>query len=419
MANDNKNILVYANWQELAGAVLIGTLNVSRLRGKEIFAFEYNEEWLNRQGVQNLDPDLQLFAGKQYLNNDKTNFGLFMDSAPDRWGRVLMKRREAILARREERKPEMLMESDFLLGVYDQNRMGALRFKLVEDDQYLGHEKELAAPPWTLLRDLEYASLQLEDDSLANNDEELKWLNMLMAPGSSLGGARPKASVTDPDGNLWIAKFPSVNDEIDMGGWEMVVHELARMSGVNVPQAMVKKFAGKHHTFLTKRFDRVNQTDRIHFASAMTLLGAVDGVDFQSGASYLDLVGLIQKKSSRVNENLKELWTRIAFNVLVKNTDDHLRNHGFLLSSDGWDLSPAYDMNAVSTGTGLTLNISEDDNSLDVNLVLEVSAFFRIKLSEAKDIIADIRKSVSFWKQIASKYKLSSREQEIMARAFN
>lgn len=418
MANSNKDIFVYADWKGLTEAVLVGILNVSQLRGKEIFSFEYSSDGLNLPGIQSIDPDLQLFAGQQYLSDNKTNFGIFMDSSPDRWGRVLMKRREAILARKNNRKAVALMESDFLLAVYDQNRMGALRFKLNRDGEFLSHGQELAAPPWTLLRDLEYASLQLEDDHITDDNEELKWLNVLMAPGSSLGGARPKASVTDPNGNLWIAKFPSINDDIDVGAWEMVVHELANKSGINVAPAMVGRFSGKHHTFLTSRFDRTNQTERIHFASAMTLLGFTDGADYQSGASYLDLAGLIQRKSGGANESLKELWKRVLFNVMVKNTDDHLRNHGFLLSPTGWDLSPAYDMNAVATGTGLTLNISEDDNSLDIDLVLEVSTYFRVKLSEAKELIAEIGKCISRWRSVAAKYKLTSREQDIMAAAF-
>lgn len=418
MANSGKNILVYADWHGLTGPTLVGVLAVSQLRGKEVFSFEYTAEGLKLPGIQNLDPDLQLFAGRQYLSDLKINFGIFMDSSPDRWGRLLMKRREAILARKNDRKPATLMESDFLLGVYDQNRMGALRFKLNSGGEFLSHEQELAAPPWTLLRDLEYASLQLEDDHIANEDQELKWLNMLMAPGSSLGGARPKASVTGPNGDLWIAKFPSINDDIDMGAWEMVVHELANKSGINVAPAMVRKFSGKYHTFLTSRFDRINQTQRIHFASAMTLLGVIDGTDYQSGASYLDLAGLIQRKSNGTTENLKELWKRIVFNILVKNTDDHLRNHGFLLSSNGWDLSPAYDMNAVPAGTGLTLNISENDNSLNLDLALEVSPYFRIKQSDARELITEMSKHVTQWRSTAVKYKLASREQDAMAAAF-
>jgi serine/threonine-protein kinase HipA len=411
-------ILVYADWTGLPQTIQIGTLSAEVVRGKEIFSFEYSQQWLQLPQAQMLDPDLQLYAGPQYLGDEKPNFGMFLDSSPDRWGRVLMKRREAIISRQEERKPRLLNESDFLLGVFDGTRMGGLRFKESEDGEYLSHASELAAPPWVTLRDLEYASLRLENENMTAT-EELRWLNMLMAPGSSLGGARPKASVSDPEGNLWIAKFPSVNDEYNIGAWEMVVYELAVNSGITVTPAQLQQFSGRHHTFLTRRFDRVHQTDRIHFASAMTLLGQQDGADFHNGASYLDIVGFIIQNGRQVNENLKELWTRIIFNILVKNTDDHLRNHGFLLREDGWELSPAYDMNANPQGNGLTLNISENDNSLDPELALSVAKHFRLKPAEANAIFDRVKGAVSKWSEVAAKYKLSRREQENMSAAFS
>ena len=413
-----RRILVYADWEGLPEITQVGMLTAEIIRGKEIFSFEYTPSWLQSPQAQLLDPDLQLYAGPQYLNDDKPNFGMFLDSSPDRWGRMLMKRREAITARQEERKPVVLNESDFLLGVFDGTRMGGLRFKTVADGEFLSHVTELAAPPWVLLRDLEYASLRLETEDMTAT-EELRWLNMLIAPGSSLGGARPKASVTDPEGNLWIAKFPSANDEYDMAAWEMVVIELALIAGINVSPAQLQQLSGRHHTFMTSRFDRVQQSRRIHFASAMTLLGQQDGADFHSGASYLDMVAFIIQNGSNVNENLKELWTRIVFNILVKNTDDHLRNHGFLLRENGWELSPAYDMNANPQGSGLTLNISESDNSLDPDLALSVAVHFRLKREEAKAILEKIKKAVTQWPQIATKYKLSRREQENMAPAFS
>lgn len=329
-----------------------------------------------------------------------------------------MRRREAILARQEQRPTVALHESDFLLGVHDSARIGGLRFKQNQDGGFLSHSIELAAPPWIALRDLEYASLRLEDENIAAN-EELRWLNMLMAPGSSLGGARPKASVTDPNGNLWIAKFPSANDEYDIGAWEMVIHDLAVAAGISAPTAQLQHFTGRHHTFLSQRFDRINGNDRIHFASAMTLLGKQDGADFNSRASYLDLVGFIIQNGKRVNDNLHQLWARMVFNILVKNTDDHLRNHGFLLKADGWDLSPAYDVNPNPRGNGLTLNISDDDNSLDIDLALSVAKHFRLKNQEAESILNNIRKAVSGWPIAAAKYKLSRREQENMSAAFN
>lgn len=412
-----QRIYVYADWQELPATMRVGVLAADLVRGKEVFSFEYDQLWLQSGFARMLDPDLQLFSGPQYLNDGKPNFGMFLDSSPDRWGRVLMRRREAIMARKEERQPATLHESAFLLGVYDGTRMGGLRFKTNEDSNFVSHAAELAAPPWVTLRDLEYASLRLENEDITA-PEELKWLNMLMAPGSSLGGARPKASVTDPAGNLWIAKFPSTSDEYDIGAWEMVVWQIAVNAGINMAPAQLQHFSGRHHTFLTRRFDRTPNTGRIHFASAMTLLGRQDGVDYHDGLSYLDMAGFIIQNGRRVNDNLRQLWTRMIFNMLVKNTDDHLRNHGFLLGEDGWDLSPAYDVNPNPRGNALTLNVSEDDNSLDPELALSVAIHFRLKHRESEAILNRIRTEITGWAAIASKYGLSRREQETIAPAF-
>ncbi|MDR1161151.1 MAG: HipA domain-containing protein, partial [Tannerellaceae bacterium] len=278
MGGDKKKIYVYADWIELEAPALMGILSAEPLRGKEIFSFEYSEEWLrSNNSTQLIDPDLGLYPGIQYVRDEKSNFGLFLDSSPDRWGRVLMKRREAILAKSEKRPLKALRESDFLLGVYDLHRMGALRFKLDPDGAFVDNNKDYTAPPWTSIRELEHASLELEKNIEQDNPTLLKWLNILLAPGSSLGGARPKASVQHADGSLWIAKFPSNNDETDSGGWEMVVNELAQKAGITMAKAMARKYNSKHHTYLTKRFDRTADGRRIHFSSAMTLLGYTDG----------------------------------------------------------------------------------------------------------------------------------------------
>jgi serine/threonine-protein kinase HipA len=353
------DIFVYADWKGLEIPTHMGVLSVTHTRGHGVFTFSYDKQWIGADKAQNLDPDLQLYDGHQFLAGGKPNFGLFLDSSPDRWGRVLMDRREAILARKENRKPKPLFEEDYLLGVYDAHRMGALRFKLQQEGPFLNDNQGLAAPPWTSLRELEFASLQLEGDSL-EDDENFKWINMLIAPGASLGGARPKASVIDEKGCLWIAKFPSLKDRTDIGAWEMVVNELAEKAGINIAKGMAKVYNGERHTFLSQRFDRTESGERLHFASAMTLLGQTDGA---TGVSYLQLAEFILGNSAAPTANLEELWRRIVFFIAVKNTDDHLRNHGFLLTPDGWTLSPAYDVNPVYFGTGLTLNISETDNA--------------------------------------------------------
>lgn len=418
--NNKRDVYVYADWYGLKETALMGVLHSELLRGKEVFSFEYEKNWLQSEHVQLLDPDLQLFSGKQYLNNlDKHNFGMFLDSSPDRWGRILMRRREAAIARQEQRTPTSLFETDYLLGVYDNHRMGGLRFKLDPQGPFLNDNKEMASPPWTSIRELEQISLRLEEDNVMNDPEYMKWLNMLVVPGSSLGGARPKASVVDTKDNLWIAKFPSKNDQSDIGGWEIVTYELAIAAGINMAEAQAKKFTTNNHTFLTKRFDRTESGERIHFASAMTLLGYMDGEDHGDGVSYLELVEFIITNGATVNEDLEQLWRRIAFSICVSNTDDHLRNHGFILTPRGWILSPAFDINPVETGTGLKLNISDSDNALDLDLALEVSSYFRLSQERAFQIIQEVKNAVRNWRTIARKYGLSHLDCELKSTAFS
>lgn len=412
-----KDIYVYMDWQESDSPIQMGVLHSEVLRGKEVFSFENNTDWLTYKQFRVLDPDLAQFSGKQYLPADKSNFGMFLDSSPDRWGRMLMRRREAINARLENRPSRTLTEADYLLGVYDGNRMGALRFKLSPDDEFMDNNKAMATPPWTSIRDLEYASLQLEKENLKDDAEYAKWLNMLIAPGSSLGGARPKANILDNNGALWIAKFPSGHDTKDMGAWEAVTAEMARKCGIEMAESRAQKFSNRQHTFLTKRFDRINGK-RIHFASAMTLLGYTDGTNSAEGVSYLELAEWIGRNCNNVSQNLEQLWRRIVFNIAVSNCDDHLRNHGFLLTPKGWTLSPAYDINPDEHGMGLKLNISEDDNSLDFELALSVAAYFGLDNATSDEIINQTKKVVSNWQQLATQYGISRSEQEDNAGAF-
>lgn len=412
-----KQILVYADWQELNnGPAQLGNLSCTQARGQETFTFEYAAEWIKCGFSQLLDPDLELYSGAFYPRDDKPNFGLFLDSSPDRWGRVLMQRREAAMAKIEDRPPKKLLESDYLLGVFDHHRMGALRFKTAEEGEFLNDNKNMAAPPFTSLRELEHASTKFEEDN-TNDPEYLRWLNLLLAPGASLGGARPKASVVDTVNDLWIAKFPSLNDTHDIAAWEMLVNELAVKAGLNVAEGTIRKFNSKNHTYLTKRFDRTNSGDRIHFASAMTLLGYSDG-EKSAGVSYLELAAFIIKNGARVTEDLEELWRRIVFSICVKNTDDHLRNHGFLLTTAGWVLSPAYDINPNEYGAGLHLNISEDDNALELPLAFSVAQYFRVEPGRAKEIVEQVQYAISRWKELVVKYNLSMAEKERMQSAF-
>lgn len=408
-----KTIYVYADYLNYREK-LIGKLYVQALRGKEFCSFEYDPEWL-REDAAMLDPDLQLYRGRQYLNDDKNIFGVFADSCPDRWGRLLMNRREAIRARESAEKPRKLQESDYLLGVFDEGRMGGIRFKTEQEGPFLSDDRSYATPPWTALRELEAAALAFESD---DSGQDEKWLRQLLAPGSSLGGARPKASVVAPDGTLWIAKFPSRHDEWDTGAWEMTVHDLAVLCGLHVPEAKIEKFSKNGSTYLVKRFDRKGG-QRIHFSSAMTMLGKKDGADASSGGSYLELVSFLRANGSEVGKDLEELWKRIVFSMAVSNTDDHFRNHGFLLKEKGWVLSPMYDVNPDIYGRNLSLNVDDYDSELDFSLALAAAEYYGLSTAKAEKIIRDICSIVrEKWKKTAGNYGISRGNIERMAPAF-
>jgi len=415
-----KKILVYADWIEMRSPVLLGTLQADPIKGKEVFSFSYDKNWLNNGQALALDLDLGFYPGPQYIKEEKSNFGIFLDSSPDRWGRLLMERREALTARQEGRKTDKLMETDFLLGVFDKHRMGAIRFKTSPEGDYLQGDEHLAAPPFTSIRTLEEASLQLESQDSIEDKKFAHWLNLLIFPGSSLGGARPKASVVDPSGHLWIAKFPSRKDERDTGGWEAVVNNLAVKAGVHVAEGNARRFTQDYHTYLTKRFDRSDK-GRIHFASAMTLLGMMDGEAASSagGVSYLHIAEFIMRHGARPTEDLEELWRRIVFNICVSNSDDHLRNHGFLLTPRGWILSPAYDINPIPNSSGLHLNISEDSNALDLDLARDIAEKFRVNKTQGESIIERIIEHVSHWYTEAKKINISRSEMLQMESAFH
>lgn len=413
-----KRIEVWADYYFLPEPQKVGVLKASPSRGKEVFSFEYEKSWLAGPYKFQIDPELNLFVGKFHPTGGFENFGAFLDSSPDRWGRTLMLRRESQKAKSEKRKVNALLASDYLLGVFDKNRMGGLRFKV--DHVFRDDDDGNASPPWVKLRELESACLVLEEEGAEENPQYGELLKLLFAPGSSLGGARPKASVVDPNGHLWIAKFPSKEDLKDVGGWEAVVHELAKKCGLNVPEAKAEKYANKHHTFLVKRFDRLADDKRVHFASAMTLLQRKDGDNYQSGASYLELVDFIISHGapSKVDRDLEELWRRIVFSIAVSNSDDHLRNHGFLLSDEGWELSPVYDVNPNELADGLSINISWESNALEFDLAKSVARDFRVIPTKADEIIDKVKNEVSNWERIAESFGISRQEKRRMEKAF-
>ena len=407
---------VYADWILPDGKCFdtpqcIGKLTSSVIRNKEHFSFSYAAEWLNSPYALPIDPELQLFSGRQY--SPKQNFRIFLDSCPDRWGRLLMKRREAIIAREEQRRPRYLTEIDYLLGVHDQHRMGGIRFKTNPEGDFLDNSETLAVLPMKSLRELEQAVSWVESGDESDPDY-LKWLNMLISPGSSLGGARPKASVIDTQQSLWIAKFPSRYDDYDVAAWEYLVYQLALKAGVTMSECKFLQTDGSYHTFLTKRFDRKGNK-RLHFTSAMTQLGYDDG-DYE--ASYLELAEFLSHHGSQSQQDLEQLWRRIVFNIAVSNTDDHLRNHGFILDKNGWKLSPAYDINPVTAAHGLHLNIDESNNQLDFELAMDVIDYFRISPIQAEKILQEVLNSTQQWEAVAKKIGISREEQERMRDAF-
>lgn len=406
-------IYVFADWDDFAEPELVGTLRSTVSKNKEHFSFSYNTAWLQSPNAQKIDSDLELYSGEQH-SSDANNFRSFLDSCPDRWGRLLMKRREAIIARQEERRPRVLNEINYLLGVHDFYRQGALRFKKTLNGEFLDNDDRLAAPPISSLRELEHAAKQVEEND-GDDPEYLKWLYMLMSPGSSLGGARPKASVIDEENNLWIAKFPSQHDDHDIAAWEYLTYQLAINAGVQMAPCRIEKFNSHHHTFLTKRFDRTTSS-RLHFTSAMTQLGYYDG-DYE--ASYLELAQFLTEHGSNTKQDLAQLWRRIIFNIAVSNTDDHLRNHGFIYHKGGWILSPAYDVNPVTPANGLHLNITDNDNRLDYNLAMDVIDFFQLDKKIAAQIKSEVLASVSNWEKVAVDIGISRSEQQLMAPAFN
>lgn len=416
----DKRITVYADWDGLPAPMEIGMLHARSGAGREVFEFECAEQALRHPHFRNihLDPRIGLYTGPQHPAGSRDTFGAFSDASPDRWGRRLMDRRLA-RAKRNLLTPASarLVESDYLLGVHDAYRMGALRFKLDRQGAFLDDDDGAAAPPFVQLRHLEEASRLLENDDDTGNIDE--WIRILIAPGGSLGGARPKASVVDPHGHLWIAKFPSVKDMHDVGAWELVTHSLARACGLHVAEAFADRYASDCHTFMVRRFDRTEAGRRLHFVSAMTLTEHVDGEDGSAGVSYLEIADVLIRHGAQTNKDLEELWSRIVFNILVSNTDDHLRNHGFILvPGKGWRLSEAYDMNPSPHAGGLKLNIDLEDNAQDLELARSVAPYFRVSMADADAIIAKFIAVVKQWPVPASALGISRNEQERMAPAF-
>jgi serine/threonine-protein kinase HipA len=417
MSGKQRSVEVYVDVDGAGGPARMGTLHAQSSGRQEVFSFEYTPEWLRSEAAFAFDPDLQLLEGAQYPAQSRSNFGIFLDSAPDRWGRLLMQRRENLRARQEQRTVRRLSEWDYLLGVHDETRLGALRLRSVEGGAFLDSDRQMAAPPITSVRALQAASDGLErhiDDE--QNPEYARWLHQLVAPGSSLGGARPKASVRDERGDLCIAKFPSRADTRNMAAWEMLAHRLAAKCGISLPQARLLESGDRDlTTFLVKRFDRTARGGRRAFVSAMTLTQRRDG---EPGASYLELVELLQRQGADTLGDTHQLFRRIVFNILIHNTDDHLRNHGFFIEERGVRLSPAYDVNPSLDGEDLTLAINETETLCDVEIARAAHKMYSLTLKEADGIIADVGSAVRSWRDEAEALRIRRSEQDQMAAAF-
>ncbi len=379
----NDKVYVYAGWMNDA---LIGVVHVLHGNGRETVSFDFGEEWLQAHADILLDPNLAPFAGRQYPPANRAFFGMLSDVCPDRWGRRLIQRREEISAAREQRPPRHLYEMDYLTSITDLVRTGGLRFKFQPDGEFITASNTFDVPPVTELRELEQASLNYE---FSDAPYETKWLAQLLSPGSSLGGARPKANIMGTNGELWIAKFPSRNDDIDIGAWEYVTHELAALCGLNVPEAKLQRFSEYGSTFMVKRFDRKGGT-RIHFASAMTMLDAVDGQSERY--SYLDIAEFLTSYGRNPAKDLEELYRRIAFSIAVSNHDDHLRNHGVILREHGWELSPAYDLNpSMDNLQYLSLNINLESSRSSFDLLQSTAEFYQLSKQKGEEIIERVR----------------------------
>lgn len=412
-----KKLYVYADFDWLNEVELIGELGYESLRGSDCYSFKFAENWVKKYNSIRLSDDLNNYVGTQYTQPGKDIFGCFADALPDRWGRTLLLRREQILAQEENRSVHRLSSFDFLIGIDDFSRMGAFRFRETLNGNFINADTSLRIPPLTELRELITASKEIERNEDANTLPEKRWITQLVQPGSSLGGARPKANVMDDNKCIYVAKFPSLKDDYDVCLWEHFCHLLAKNAGINAANTRVISTNEKYHTLLSRRFDRTENGRRIHFASAMTLLGLNDGDNATTGNGYLDIVDFILSGCTDVDANLRELFRRVAFNICVGNSDDHFRNHGFLLTAKGWKLSPAYDMNPT-LNDHQSLLINSNTNKADLSILLDSCEEYMLTTDVAKKIIDDVVEAVKDWKSIANRLGIAKREMSIFEKVF-
>lgn len=406
MSSDPAELVAVLDAAELGPRRPIGVLR-RRPGRRAVVSFEYARSWLNWPASFAIDPALELGSGEKFFVADLLP-GVLSDTAPDRWGRRLLERREAAAAKSDGRRVRVLGEWDFLVGVADETRMGAIRLGLTPEGPFL--EGSRGVPPMTRLRDLEFAAAEIERSPSGTVVDQA--IALLIVPGSSLGGARPKANFVGEDDALWIAKFPSRDDRRDVGRWEFVLMQLARDAGIAVADSRQLTLSPAGTTFAARRFDR-DGPDRRLYASAMTLVRKRDGDE----ASYLDIALAVTDHVApgSIEEDLAQLFRRLVFNIMVGNRDDHLRNHGFLRTATGWRLAPAFDLNPVPDAAEHALAIDDASHEPDLDAAIASSVLYRVAPPVAERIRREVAAVVAGWKTRARTAGCSADEIESMA----
>ena len=412
-----KKLYVYADFNWLTSPRLIGELSYESVRGRETYGFSYDKGWLAKYGDIFLCEDLQNYPGIQYTRPERDIFACFSDALPDRWGRTLLNRREQIAASDEKRQARRLTSFDYLTGIDDASRMGGFRFAETPDGKFINCDASLRVPPLANVRELMLAAHEIEASEENHLLPSRRWLAQLLHPGTSLGGARPKASVVDEEGYLTVAKFPSRKDDYDVGLWEHFCHVMGQKAGLDVAETAT--IPGEdYHILLSKRFDRDESGKRIHFASALTLLGLTDGDNASTGYGYPDIVDFIIQHGCNVEQNLEELYRRVGFYIIVGNSDDHFRNHGFLLTRSGWQLSPAYDINpTLSDNQSLLIDHSSSESNLEI--LLKSAGDYMLSDEKALAIINEVKSAMRPWRSEARRLRLPQRDIDMFAPRFD
>lgn len=404
-----QKIRVIADFDWLDKEEEVGILGYEKLRGTDVYSFEYNKVWLQKHSNFNMGGELQPFTGIQYNNSRNKIFGIFSDALPDRWGRRLIDIRVNKSRKDNGKVAIKLSDWDYIMGVEDKLRMGGFRFKGIESDKYISCFTKSSVPPMIYLDDLMQAAGEIEKSEYKHMEPDEKWIQRLFQPGSSMGGARPKACVQDC-GVMYVAKFPSISDSVNVAKWEHFSHLMAIECGINAAETKIYESKDGRDILLSKRFDRTDDGRRIHMASSLSLLGLTDGDGERTGKGYLDIVDLIISNGDKnVSNNLSELYRRVAFNICLGNTDDHFRNHAFLLTKDGWILSPAYDMNPTNSyNQALLIDDYTNESSLDI--LYDAHESYMLDEGTARSIITDVTKNFKYWESTARKLQISRDE---------